>query len=93
MLRAAVVLAVSLAALVRVAVAEQPPLQVTQPPASMQLPAFYRKYVSANGYPIVGSAGVNDYALKEAAYLINMLLANRPDVFRWPESLLQPQQE
>jgi hypothetical protein len=55
-------------------------LEVTAPPASMNLPDFYKKYVSANGYPVVGSAKVSDYALKEAAYLINMMLAKRPDV-------------
>lgn len=56
------------------------PLQVTKPPADLNLPDFYQKYVSANGYPVVSSAGVNDYALKEAAYLINLLLAHRPDI-------------
>jgi hypothetical protein len=54
--------------------------KVTAPPASMKLPAFYKKHVSANGYPVVSSGEVNDYALKEAAYLINMMLAKRPDV-------------
>lgn len=53
---------------------------VTEPPADMELDPFYTKYVSANGYPIVSSAKVSDYALKEAAYLINMMLAQRPDV-------------
>jgi len=55
-------------------------LKVTAPPAAMHLPAFYKKYVSANGYPVVGSEKVSDYALKEAAYLINMMLAKRPDI-------------
>lgn len=54
--------------------------EVKNPPADMNLDAFYTKYVEANGYPIVSSARVNDYALKEAAYLIDMMLANRPDV-------------
>ena len=53
---------------------------ITTPPAELKLPAFYKKYISANGYPIVSSGKVNDYALKEAAYLINMMLAKRPDV-------------
>ncbi|MDA1164769.1 MAG: hypothetical protein O3B13_16880, partial [Planctomycetota bacterium] len=56
--------------------------QVTPPPADLNLPAFYEKYVSADGYPIVSSGNVNDYALKEAAYLANMMLAKRPDVRR-----------
>ena len=54
--------------------------QVGPPPAALKVPAFYTKYVDANGYPIVGSAKVNDYALKEAAYLVNLMLAKRPDV-------------
>ncbi len=62
------------------AVISEEPLQVTKPPADLNLPDFYQKYVSANGYPVVSSAGVNDYALKEAAYLINLLLAHRPDI-------------
>jgi hypothetical protein len=53
---------------------------VTAPPAEMKLDPFYAKYVSASGYPVVSSAKVNDYALKEAAYLIDMMLSKRPDV-------------
>ncbi|WP_198953679.1 hypothetical protein [Rhodopirellula sp. MGV] len=54
--------------------------QVSTPPKDLNLPPFYEKYVNANGYPIVASAAVNDYALKEAGYLIDMMLAKRPDV-------------
>ena len=54
--------------------------QVTAPPAELKLDPFYSKYISANGYPIVASEKVDDYAMKEAAYLVNLLLANRPDV-------------
>ncbi len=57
-----------------------PEFVVTRPPASLELDEFYEKYVSASGYPVVSSAKVDDYALKEAAYLINMMLAKRPDV-------------
>lgn len=53
---------------------------VTAPPAELNLPEFYQKYTSAGGYPIVASAQVNDYALKEAAWLIDMMLARRPDI-------------
>jgi hypothetical protein len=60
--------------------AERATFEVTAPPPEMKLSAFYKKYVSANGYPIVSSGAVNDYALKEAAYLANMMLAKRPDV-------------
>jgi len=63
--------------LCRIASAESP---VVEPAASLRLDPFYRKHISANGYPIVSSERVSDYALKEAAYLVNMMLAKRPDV-------------
>ena len=44
------------------------------------VPAFYTQSVSANGFPIVASAKVNPYALREAAFLVDMMLAKRPDV-------------
>jgi hypothetical protein len=44
------------------------------------IPDFYTQRVSANGYPIVASAKVNPYALREAAHLVNQMLAHRPDV-------------
>ncbi|MEQ8790990.1 MAG: hypothetical protein RIC55_32305 [Pirellulaceae bacterium] len=44
------------------------------------VPAFYTQSIDADGFPIVASARVNPYALKEAAYLVNMMLAKRPDV-------------
>jgi hypothetical protein len=64
----------------RQGVAQRSEYQVTKPPAVMKLAPFYAKYVDAHGYPIVSSSQVNDYALKEAAYLVDMLLANRPDL-------------
>lgn len=50
------------------------------PPDALGVPAFYTQRTSANGYPIVASARVNSYALREAAYLVDLLLAKRPDV-------------
>ena len=44
------------------------------------VPAFYTQQVSANGFPIVASANVDPHALAEAAYLVNLMLANRPEV-------------
>jgi hypothetical protein len=44
------------------------------------VPAFYTQRVEAHGFPIVASSKVNPYALKEAAYLVDMMLAKRPDV-------------
>ncbi len=53
---------------------------VIAPPDGWGIPAYYSKFISADGYPIVASERVNDYALKEAAWLVNQLLAQRPDV-------------
>ena len=58
----------------------QSTFKVTSPPAAMKLDAFYKKYVNANGYPIVSSEKVADHALLEAAYLVELLLHQRPDV-------------
>jgi hypothetical protein len=44
------------------------------------LSPFYTQHASATGLPVVASAKVSPYALKEAAYLIDHLLAHRPDV-------------
>ncbi|HYW80722.1 MAG TPA: hypothetical protein VE890_14170, partial [Thermoguttaceae bacterium] len=50
------------------------------PPDKDGVPAFYTQRVSAGGFPIVASAKVNPYAIKEAAYLVDLMLARRPDV-------------
>ncbi len=50
------------------------------PPDKDGVPAFYTRRVSAHGFPIVASARVNPYALKEAAYLVDLMLARRPEV-------------
>jgi dipeptidyl-peptidase-4 len=50
------------------------------PPDPDGIPAFYTQRVTAGGFPIVASARVNPFALKEAAYLADLMLARRPDV-------------
>jgi len=55
------------------------PAPVTAPPVSLGLGPFYTKYVSAHGLPVVGSAKVSDFALREAAYLVDQMLGHRPD--------------
>ena len=50
------------------------------PPESLNLDPFYEKYIESNGYPIVSSGRVSDYALMEAAYLVDMMLAQRTDI-------------
>lgn len=44
------------------------------------VPAFYTQSLKANGFPIVASANVNPYALKETAFIMDQMLAHRPDV-------------
>jgi hypothetical protein len=50
------------------------------PAAKDGVPAFYSQVVYAHGYPICASAKVSPYALKEAAYLADLMLSKRPDV-------------
>jgi hypothetical protein len=50
------------------------------PAAKHGVPAFYSQTVYAEGYPICASAKVSPYALKEAVYLADLMLAKRPDV-------------
>jgi len=63
-------------------VVSQVPVQAFRhdPNAKDGVPAFYTQVVRAQGYPICGSAKVSPYALKEAAYLADLMLAKRPDV-------------
>lgn len=63
-------------------VMSQVPVQAFRhdPHAKEGVPAFYTQVVHAHGYPICGSAKVSPYALKEAAYLADLMLAKRPDV-------------
>ncbi len=58
------------------------PVQVFRfdPKGGDGIPAFYTQIVRANGFPIVASAKVSPYALKEAAYIVDQMLAKRPDV-------------
>lgn len=59
-------------------------LIVSKPPADvierLKLSDFYQKYVNLRGFTIVSSAKVSDYALLEAAYLINDVLSDRQDI-------------
>jgi hypothetical protein len=55
---------------------------VQPPPAEWEVPDFYKKSISVRGYPIVASDHVSDYALKEAAYLVNMMLGERTDLLQ-----------
>lgn len=78
-------LAAGFAALVTLLAANTPPtfadeFEVGAPPAELKLDPVYKKHVSADGYPIVATERTSDFALKEAAYLVKMMLGRRPDV-------------
>ncbi len=57
---------------------------VTAPPNDLVkawgISPFYKKFVSANGIPVIASEKVSDYALLEAAYIVNNMLAGRNDL-------------
>ena len=53
---------------------------ITGVPDKLELDSFYKKMLNLDGYLICSSANVDDYALREAAYLISMMLAKRPDL-------------
>ena len=57
---------------------------VTTPPVSvverLGLGDFYKKHVDLRGFTIVGSEKVSDYALLEAAYLVDKMLGQRQDL-------------
>ena len=65
-----------------VRVTSEVPIQAVrfEPAGKNGVPAFYTQHVSAKGFPIVASEKVDPHALEEAAYLVNMMLAERPDV-------------
>jgi len=65
--------------------AEAPRYQVVSPPPQeeverLELADFYAKYVSAGGIPVISSEKVSDYALFEAAWLIDQMLVDLDDV-------------
>ncbi len=49
-------------------------------PEHLKLPAFYKKSTRVKGFPIVSSDKVSDFALKEAAYLIDKMIGHRQDI-------------
>ena len=59
---------------------------VTPPPKELVerlgLSPFYKKHVSVGGLPIISSEKVNDFALLEAAYLVERMLDGRDDLLQ-----------
>ena len=50
--------------------------------AQFKLSAFYRKYLDVSGLPVASSASVSDPALREAAWILQHVLAGRGDILR-----------
>ncbi|MDE2929553.1 MAG: hypothetical protein OXQ27_01355 [Chloroflexota bacterium] len=56
------------------------PTPLPPPPAALGLDHYYRKYLDADGLPIVASAEVPDAALYRAREIIDDMLAHRADL-------------
>ena len=50
--------------------------------AFYELDPFYEQWINVGGLPVLASAKVNPYAVKEAAWLIEKMVGHRPDVLR-----------
>jgi hypothetical protein len=53
-------------------------VKVTAPPADLKLDPFYKKYLNANGFPVISSWRVPDSALKQAYRVIVSLTGMLP---------------
>src|SRR5258706_12695676 len=64
--------------------APPPELKIGEVPdalkTSLKLSPFYKKYVDANGFPVLGSGRVQDAAMLEAARIVNKMLDGRDDI-------------
>lgn len=49
---------------------------------TFQLPAFYQKCVMVGDLPVVGSTNVSDQAVREAGWILQHMLPERPDILR-----------
>ena len=49
---------------------------------TFDLDPFYEQWIDVEGLPVVASAKVNPYAVKEAAYLIRQMIGHRQDVLQ-----------
>lgn len=47
-----------------------------------KLALFYQKHIDLDGFPVLGSSNVSDYAMLEAAWIVRQMLTNRSDILR-----------
>ncbi|QVL31843.1 hypothetical protein KIH39_23900 [Telmatocola sphagniphila] len=63
---------------------EDSPSKIGPPPAEVvkewKLSPFYKKYLDSHGLPILSSEHVSDAGLREAEYIVNQMLKDRPDI-------------
>ncbi len=45
-----------------------------------KLSTFYQKHIDLDGFPVLGSSNVSDYAMLEAAWIVRQMLTNRADI-------------
>ena len=46
------------------------------------LSPFYQQWINVEGFPVLASAKVNPYAVKEAAWIIWQMIGHRPDILQ-----------
>lgn len=49
---------------------------------SFDLDDFYQKFTDMGGMPVVGSDGVSDAAILEAAWIVDKMIGHRPDILK-----------
>ena len=50
--------------------------------AYFNLDPYYEQWIDVKGFPVLASAKVNPYAVKEAAWLIEKMIGHRPDILQ-----------
>ena len=56
-----------------------PPLAIRE---AFELDPFYQQWIDVGGMPVLASAKVSPYAVKEAAYLIKQMIGHRRDILQ-----------
>jgi hypothetical protein len=56
-----------------------PPKELVE---AWHLSGFYQRHLDVDGFPILASGKVSDYALREADFLIRKMVGHRPDILR-----------
>ena len=56
-----------------------PPLAVRE---AFDLDPFYQQWIDVEGFPVIASAKVNPYAVKEAVWIVRQMIGHRPDILR-----------